>query len=410
MRQLKPREKGYEEGLAAGRAIAGKWRPGSTSRLENWILATREAPTIICEGRDFAEAMDDLQRLHQEDLPVLATNLHRRKMDALPDFKIFPELAGMDQYLDEQAKGFAAGAGIDVREVLLGRYCEEIYLDIARGHGQTMAHCSEFWFPDTPNGPLLGKGWDDAMSWYLDDPFPLPPADPGEPSVDEIPPQDEGLGYRCGSAGNEVGLSISIGGGAVYEYEKVRDEVLFPVPVNELVLRTCSTVYEAAEMLIRYNGYWGPCNLVVGDAICNGVLFEKSRYSYALRMSSRNVLIATYGGCEDADMRVLCDTNTALFKYYERRLQVMKEIVAEAEAGGGLDLEVYWRAILHHDEEAPGCTHLETKPPGIELVTFGAFAHLPREQRSISKTIARVDGGLRYGCEVPTVERRYRFL
>ena len=410
MNQIKPHENGYANGLEAGRAVAGQWQPSSTSRLVYWIEAIKEAPTIVCEDRDFAEAMRDLQRLRQDDLLVFAADLHRRKMDALPDLKTFPELAGMDQYLDEQAKGYAAGAGIDVREVLLGRYCEEIYLDIARGHGQTMVHCSEFWFPDTPNGPLLGKGWDDVMSWYLDDPFPLPPVDPGESPIDEIPPQDEGLGYRCGSAGNEVGLSINNGGGAVYEYEKVRDEVLFPVPVNELVLRTCATVYEAVEMLIRYNEYWGPCNLVVGDATCNGALFEKSRYSYALRMSSRNVLIATYGGCEDADMRALCDTDTALFKYYERRLQVMKRIVAEAEAGGGLDLDVYWRAILHHDEEAPGCTHLETKPAGIELFTFGAFAHLPREQRSISKTIARVDGDLRYGCEVPAVERRYHFL
>ena len=410
MNQIKPYENGYENGLQAGQAVAGNWQPNSTSRLVYWIEAIKEAPTIVCEDREFAEAMHDLQRLHQDDLLVLAADLHRRKIDALPDLKIFPELAGIDEYLDEQAKGYAAGAGIDVREVLLGRYCEEIYLDIARGHGQTMANCSEFWFPDTPNGPLLGKGWDDVMSWYLDDPFPPPPVDPGEPPIDEIPPQDEGLGYRCGSAGNEVGLSITNGGGAIYEYEKVRDEVLFPAPVNELVLRTCATICEAIEMLIRYNNYWGPCNLVVGDATCNAALFEKSRYSYALRMSSRNVLITTYGGCEDSDMRLLCNTNSALFKYYQRRLQVMKEIVAEAEAGSGLDIDVFWRAILHHDEQAPGCTHLETKPAGIELFTFGAFAHLPREMRSISKTIARDDGSLHYSCEVPAVESRYRFL
>jgi hypothetical protein len=409
MRQLKPREKGYEEGLAAGRAIVGKWRPSSTSRLENWILATREAPTIICEDRDFAEAMGDLQRLHQEDLPVLATDLHRHKMDALPDLKIFPELAGMDQYLDEEAKGFAVGAGIDVGEILLDRYCEEIYLDIARGYGLTVAQCSEYWFPETPNGPLLGKGWDDAMAWYRETPFALPSTDRGEPAVDEIPPQAEGLGYRCGGSGNEVGLCISIGGGAVYEYEAKPDRVLFPVPVNDLVLRSCATVYEAVEMLIRYNSYWGPCNLVVGDAQGRGALFEKSRYTYAVRMSGRNVLITTYGGCEEEDMRALCDTSTALFVYYERRLQVMKEIVAEAEAGEGLDLDVYWRSILHHDEEAPGCTHQETRPEGIELFTFGAYAHLPREGRSLARTLARVDGGLRYGCETPAVESRWRF-
>lgn len=149
---------------------------------------------------------------------------------------------------------------------------------------------------------------------------------------------------------------------------------------------------------------------MVGDATGHGVLFEKSRYSYALRMSSRNVLVTTYGGCEDEDMRALCDTSNPLFKYYQRRLKVMKEIVAEAEAGDGLDLEVFWRAILHHDAQAPGCTHLETKPEGVELFTFGAFARLPREERSFSKILARVDGGLRYGCQTPVVESRYRYL
>ena len=81
----------------------------------------------------------------------------------------------------------------------------------------------------------------------------------------------------------------------------------------------------------------------------------------------------------------------------------------EAEAGEGLDLDVYWRSILHHDEEAPGCTHQETRPEGIELFTFGAYAHLPREGRSLARTLARVDGGLRYGCETPAVESRWRF-
>ena len=93
----------------AGRAVAGHWQPSSTSRLVYWIETIKEAPTIICEDRKFEEAMRDLQRLHQADLLVLAADLHQRKMDALPDLKIFPELAGLDEYLDEQAKGYAVG-------------------------------------------------------------------------------------------------------------------------------------------------------------------------------------------------------------------------------------------------------------------------------------------------------------
>ena len=37
---------------------------------------------------------------------------------ACPWFRCFPELAGWDQYLDDYPRGYASGAGIDVRVVL----------------------------------------------------------------------------------------------------------------------------------------------------------------------------------------------------------------------------------------------------------------------------------------------------
>ena len=36
----------------------------------------------------------------------------------------------------------------------------------------------------------------------------------------------------------------------------------------------------------------------------------------------------------------LCGTETPIFKYYERRLGVMKQILGEAEADGGIDRDV----------------------------------------------------------------------
>ena len=106
---------GYEEGLDAGKGVAGTWKPSSTSCLENWIKA--------------------------------------------------------------------------VREVFLARYWKEMFFYFCGGGSLAADPCSEFWFPHTPNGPLLGKGWDDVMIWYTDHPFPAPPAPPGEPPVQEIPPR-----------------------------------------------------------------------------------------------------------------------------------------------------------------------------------------------------------------------------
>ena len=103
------------------------------------------------------------------------------------------------------------------------------------------------------------------MTWYGDNPFPVPPAHPGEPPVQKIPPQDKSRGFRRSGTVNEMGLCLDNSGGASYEYEEKSDKTLFPVPVNELVLSCCATTLEAVEMLTRYNIYWGPCNLVAGD-------------------------------------------------------------------------------------------------------------------------------------------------
>ena len=333
-------------------------------------------------------------------------------MDALPDVGEFPELAGMDQYLDEVATGFARGAGIDVREVYLERYWRELWHLYTSGKRvpNDVGQCTEHWFPHTPNGPLLGKGWDDVMTWYTDDPFPQPPDPPAEPEVEEIPSTGDGEGYRIHGTSNEVGMCWEQGGGAYYEKEPEHAKAVFPVNMPSMVLQRCATVSEALEMMMRYNIFWGPTNAIVGDAEGNAALVEKSKCNYAVRKTSRNVLVTTYGGCVDPDMRALCDTESPVFKYHDRRLEVMEQIVEEADANGGLNEQVYWDSVLHHDPEAPGCTHFETRPPGVELFTFGAFCVFPRECRQLRKIVSRDGDGLRYGCENPPVISRWKYL
>jgi hypothetical protein len=406
MRVVEVTGNGYEDGLRAGREASGRWRPAAMTRLEKWRRVVAENPIAHTRNRDVGDVLSDLERWTQEDLLAYAAAVHRRKLDALPDLSRFPELKGMDQYLDETARGFAEGAGIDVREVYLEQYWREIFFYTVEGGilVPELGSCSEFFFPDTPNGPLMGKGWDDVMTWYTETPFPYPL----EPREITISRQHEGRGYSYASCGvNEAGLCLETGGGARYEYEEKRSDVLFPVPVSDLVLRHCTTMYEAVELLTRYNVYWGPCNCVVGDAEGRGALIEKSKYHYAVRVSDRNVLISTYGGCEDEDMRRLTDTTTPIFIYYQKRLGVMKGIVAEAE--DHLNLGIFWKALLHHDPQAPGCQHRETRPPGVELFNFGGFALLPREGRYLNRTIAWEGETLRYACSNIPAEARYHF-
>ena len=235
------------------------------------------------------------------------------------------------------------------------------------------------------------------MAWYTDEPFGVSwPNPPEKPTNFDEPPESD----------PEFGVSVATGGGAMYEYEQDREEANFPVPVLELVHRYATTTLEAVEMLARYNIYWGPCNCVVGDAHGNGALIEKSKYHYALRMSEGNVLVSTYGGCDDEDMKRMCDTSNPLFKYYERRVGAMREILAEAEAGCGIDGQAFWDSMLNHDEHGAGCQHRETMPEGIELFTHVAYYWLPAERRSFRRAIARDKGTVLYPCEVPVVEVR----
>ena len=84
----------------------------------------------------------------------------------------------------------------------------------------------------------------------------------------------------------------------------------------------------------------------------------------------------------------------------------MKQILEEAEAGSGIDGEVFRKAMLHHDELAPGCQHRDRMPEGVNLFTHTASYTLPAEGRSFNRVIARDNGKVLYPCSVPPVEIR----
>ena len=159
MRQLEPTKNGYEEGLAAGKKVAGSWTPGGTTLLAKWKKTLLEAPQALLGGKDETELVRELDKWTREDQLACAADLHRRKLDAFPDVKRFPEIAGMDQYQEEYPKGYADEAGIDVREVYLGNYWRDLFFHVMKGGslaGQGGA-CSEAFFPKTPHWADGGK-------------------------------------------------------------------------------------------------------------------------------------------------------------------------------------------------------------------------------------------------------------
>jgi hypothetical protein len=225
-----------------------------------------------------------------------------------------------------------------------------------------------------PGGTVVGKGWDDEFAWYGPGSF-RRPSKPSSSAVNIIRQQSGGSvrGYLSAGLINEKGLSFDCGGGADYEYEPPSDVTLFPAPVREILMVSCATVDEAVELLTRYRGYWGQRNSVVVDANGDWALIEKSRHGIHATRGHNGFVVTTYGGCDSEPMRRLTDTTSDLFRFYQKRLAKMREIGAAAESAGRLGIEALWDMVLHHDPEAPGCVHKDTRPMGIAMVFFGCF-------------------------------------
>lgn len=374
MRVIQISKSGYEDGYRAGEKVRGRWERPRTTRLECWVAVVEEVEPL---GFNWGapNASENIRKWTQEDAFEYAAWLHKEKMSSLPDLTVFPELRGMDQYLDDEARGFADGAQIDIREVYLNRYWGTVMwhaCGAAPGRGRPLGECTEVVMVGCPGGTVVGKGWDDTLLWYTPKSFPLGPPSREVTVVSEAPASPV-RGYRSWGYVNEKGLAIDCGGGAEYQYEAPRDETLFPAPWGDILMASCATVDEAVALSTRYKEYWGPCNSMVVDANGDWALIEKSRHDLHVRRGKDGFAVTTYGGCDSEPMRRLTDTSTGVHRFYERRLARMREIGAAAESAGRLGIEALWEMVLHHDPEAPGCVHADTRPVGVALVCCGCF-------------------------------------
>lgn len=377
MREIEVSKCGYEDGYTAGEKVRGRWERPRLSRVEFWVKAAEElefqAPRRGYEKFGRPDVVKNLKKWTQEDALEYAAWLHERKMRSLPDLSVFPELRGIDQYLDDEARGFADGAQIDIRDVYLGRYWKVMLwhaCGFPPGLGRPPINCTEAVMVGCPGGTVIAHGWDDQMAWYTPESFPPSPPEPKVTVVSEAPVSPV-RGYRWWGGLNEKGLAISCGGGAEYEYEEPLDESFFPVPWGDMLMASCATVEEGLELLTRYKEYWGPCNNMLVDANGDWALIEKSRHDLHAARGRGGFAVTTYGGCDSEPMRRLTDTSTVLYRFYQKRVAKMREIGAAAEKAGRLGMEALWETVLHHDPEAPGCVHFDNRPPGLGLVCFG---------------------------------------
>ena len=392
---------GYANGLRQGQA-SKPWKISRLTEPERWIACLHEGG----EYYSYLPKKDMIGSIRcwtRENALAYAEWLHQRMMEALPDLGKFPELRGMDQYLDDEVRGIAEGAQTTVAEVCLRRYWREVMWH-ACGHppGASGAACSEIVLFDAEGNFLVGKGWDDILTWYDPKDFQSPPKE-FELSLNR---QADGRGYSYVASVNEKGLAWEQGGGPLY-LEPRPEDIRFPVPMVDLLLRHCATTDEVVELMTRYEDYWGPCNSVAVDAEGHTALFEKSWSRLHLTRGRGQPIFTTYGGCEAPEMQELVDTASGLFRFYRGRMERMAEI-AERDKGHS-NVQTLWDMMLDHHPDGIGstCQHRENRPPGVELFCMGAFALLPAEGRYLRRTISFEDGHIRYACQNPASEGRF---
>jgi hypothetical protein len=191
---------GYRNGYREGEAVCGRWQPPAGSFAAVWQQQ-------IAEEADCRGGWDDELRATQARLDRwtpeaslrCAEEVHAHRLGHLPDLSRYPELRGMDQYLDDYYHGYADGADISFPEALLQTYWYDVKalaMGRAAGNLRTPAQegCSELIMARTPYGPIVGQGCDDWPPQYPPDAFtaPLRPSPPEEPVL-YVYEDDEGV-------------------------------------------------------------------------------------------------------------------------------------------------------------------------------------------------------------------------
>ncbi len=181
---------------------------------------------------------------------------NRERLDAVPDLKRCPELRGMRELIEASWRGTRDGAHLDDAQIAAWAGAMPYYHRFVanRTRANHRANCSYIYFAKSEAGPLLANNLDSTP----EETFTAP----------KWPALNEHLLIGCVSSG-------------VFGDEMSPE--LFPAPVWKLVARYCRNADEAAEMLERYNLFWGPCNAIVVDRDHRIAMIEKTACRIGIR-------------------------------------------------------------------------------------------------------------------------------
>ena len=273
----------------------------------------------------FSLYVNQLSGTPRHEIRLILEASNRRRLEAVPDPSLYPELRGMRELIEAEWRGIRDGAGLSPDQWAV--HCDGGFYGhryIAAGRKPPPARCSYVFFPRSDRGPILANNLDSSP----DEPF----GAPGWPAM------------------SEHLITGGVSSGIWFDEESPE---IFPAPVSRLVARYCRNTDEAVEMYERYNLFWGPGNLIVIDRDGNVAMIEKSACRIGVRRSPDGFGFITAMTAEEPGMNAFladrrsyslkarglapdCD-DAAYWAGADRRRGLMNELLDEARENPTLE-------------------------------------------------------------------------
>ena len=318
----------------------------------------------------------DIDRIRSWTEPQLldaVEAIHRRRLEQTFAKDRYPEMQGLAQYKDGEARGIADVFGTDYRKILL---CQDQYrrLVLLQVSGEAApapseaGRCTSVIFKESPVGPIIGRNMDSGI------PSLAGLQGFGDPVLFEFP-EDMGHSFMGTALSlNKHGLVIQ---GSSIAYPNEETDIGFWVELQGLVIRFCKTVEEALDLIDRYSDMSGPTNLVMVDATGDGAAVEKSMNTYAVRRTTTPWIFTTDGIAMETKTAAIQGNGTALHRFHDSRHRLIERLLRESEDNPSV--EAMKRIMRDHSEPSPICKHLEEMPANYPLATLYSFVLVPRE-------------------------------
>ena len=216
-----------------------------------------------------------------------------------------------------------------------------------------MKMCTYVIFPRTEMGPVIGQTLDDALHYSEAPGFGSPPSAPTYP------------------ANGIIGSGVS----GWYDSEPEPEEV-FPFQPS---VESCQSVDEIAELLLRYKHFnKQPSNQGFLDLNTGQTLMVELSYGDGdawLAQDPDGIIYDTAFGCRSSKLRPYCDQAGGAFHWYETRMAAIGQLIDNNRRR--LGVEAMWQVLLSHASGGAVCQHVDTRPPGVFIVTLSMSVTAP---------------------------------